>query len=269
MMTKMSALSHSFSIWASQKERWVFMITFEDVTRIFLRAADTTGITTHPDTWLNPETLDRDFECILHLGPCEEAEHRATCSVSFTWSPLDTALALEGPQGVCEFFHEPNETCPHLQTEEVPPLALDLAYMVSFQNVPLEEVELQPLVRMLRFRASENSSRAIETRPNVNVVFGETGLEVESLTLQQHVELPLWNPESLTAFREFIERQRGSSHHGRGRRRYHFDDDDEADPTHQEEWMPPLLEEVVADIERVLTALDDLSQAPFTHHTNN
>jgi hypothetical protein len=243
------------------------MITYEDVTRIFLRAAENAGITTHPDMWLNPETLDRDFECVLHLGPCEEAEHRATCSVSFTWSPLDTALSLEGPQGVCEFFHEPNETCPHLHTEEVPPLALDLAYMVSLQNIPLSELELQPLVRMLKFRTSENSSRAIETRPNIGVVYGESGLEAESLTLQQHVELPLWNPESLTAFRESIDRQRGSRH-GRPRRRYYTDDDEE-DPTQQEEWMPPLLEEVVADIERVLTALDDLSLSSFTHQSNN
>jgi hypothetical protein len=238
------------------------MITFEDVRRIFLRASEAAGISTHPDVWLNPETLDRDFECICHLGPCEEAENRATCTVSFTWSPLDTALALEGPQGVCEFFHEPNDTCPHLHTEDVPPLALDLTYIVGLRNVPLADLDLQPLVRSVKFRASENSSRAIESRPNVALVYGDHGPEAESVSLQQHVELPLWNPDSLTAFREFVERSRTSGPHGRRSiRRY---EDDEEDPTHQEEWLPPLLEEVVADIERVLTALDDLSLSSFT-----
>lgn len=238
------------------------MITFEDVTRLFLRAAESTGITTHPDRWMNIETLEREFESVCHLGPCEEAEHKATCSISFSWSPLDTALSLDGPQGVCEFFHEPNETCPHLHTEEVPPLALDLAYTVAMDNIPLAEVNLQPLVRMLKFRASENSSRAIETRPSIGVVYADNGMVAESLTLQQHVELPLWNPESLTTFREMVERQRG--HHGRSRSRWH---DEEDDPTQQEDWMPPLLEEVVADIEHVLTALDDLSISDFTRQT--
>ena len=237
------------------------MITFEDVTRLFLRAAENTGITTHPDSWLNVETLEREFESVCHLGPCEEAENKATCSISFSWSPLDTALSLDGPQGVCEFFHEPNETCPHFHTEEVPPLALDLAYTVTLDNTPLDQVDLQPLVRILKYRASENSSRAIETRPSISVVYGESGMEAESLTLQQHVELPLWNPESLTTFREMIERQRGSNHHGRNRSRWH---DEEEDATQQEDWLPPLLEEAVADIEHVLTALDDLSLNSFT-----
>ena len=237
------------------------MITFEDVTRLFLRAAENTGITTHPDSWMNIETLEREFESVCHLGPCEEAENKATCSISFSWSPLDTALSLDGPQGVCEFFHEPNETCPHLHTEEVPPLALDLAYTVTLDNIPLNQVDLQPLVRILKYRASENSSRAIETRPSLGVVYGESGMEAESLTLQQHVELPLWNPESLTTFREMVERQRGTNHHGRNRSRWH---DEEEDTTHQEDWLPPLLEEAVADIEHVLTALDDLSLNSFT-----
>lgn len=237
------------------------MITYEDVMRIFLRAAENTGITTHSDTWLNTETLEREFECVCHLGPCEEAENRATCSVSFNWSPLDTSLSLDGPQGVCEFFHEPNETCPHLHTEEVPPLALDLAYTITLLNVPLNEIDLQPLVRMLKFRASENSSRAIETRPSIGVAHGDNGLEAESLTLQQHVELPLWNPDSLITFREMIDKRSPSARHGRGRSRLH---DDDEDVTGQEEWMPPLLEEVVSDIEHVLTALDDLSLSSWT-----
>lgn len=239
------------------------MITFEDVTRLFLRAAETTGITTHPDSWLNVETMEREFEVVCHLGPCEEAENKATCSLSYSWSPLDTALSLDGPQGVCEFFHEPNETCPHLHTEDVPPLALDLAYTVALGGIPLDEVDLKPLVRMLKFRASENSSRAIETRPSIGVVSGDNGLEAESLTLQQHVELPLWNPESLTSLRELMERQRTTNRHGRGRQRWQDDDD----PTHQEEWLPPLLEEVVADIERVLTALDNLSLQSFVRQS--
>lgn len=236
------------------------MITFEDVTRLFLHAAETTGITTHPDSWLNVETLEREFESICHLGPCEEAEDKATCGVSFSWSPLDTALSLDGPQGVCDFFHDPNDTCPHLHTEDVPPLALDLAYTVALNNIPLDRLDLQPLVRILKYRASENSSRAIETRPSIGVIYGENGPEAESVTLQQHVELPLWNPELLGAFRDTIERQRGGSHHGRKHFRWQDDDDE----TGQEDWLPPLMEAVVADIEHVLTALDDLSLTPFT-----
>jgi hypothetical protein len=244
------------------------MITYEDVIRIFLRAAENANISTHPDTWLNPETLDRDFECVCHLGPCEEAEFRATCNVSFTWSPLDTSLSLDGPQGVCEFFHESNDTCPHLHTEEVPPLALDLSYSVSLQNVPIDHLDLQRLVRILKFRVSENSSRAVETRPNIGLIHGEHGLEVESLTMQQHVELPLWNPESLTAFREFIDRQRELPRHRRTRRRFDYDEDEDEDETRQEEWLPPLLEEVVADIERILTALDTLSLSDYTNQAD-
>lgn len=237
------------------------MITYEDVVRILLRAADHQNITTHYDTWLNPETLEREFESVCHVGPCEDAEDKATCTISYSWSPLDTALALDGPQGVCEFFHEPNDTCPHLHTEEVPPLALDLAYTVELNRIPLERLNLQPLVRMLRFRASENSSRAIETRPNINVIQGDQGLEADSVTLQQHVELPLWNPESLTTFREMIEHQRGGRH---GRSRFRRYDDEEDEGMGQEEWLPPLLEEVVADIHQVLIALDDLSLGAYT-----
>lgn len=243
------------------------MITYEDVTRIFLRATEGADVTAHHDTWLNPETLEREFECVCHLGPCEDAENKATCSISFNWSPLDTALALDGPQGVCEFFHEPNDTCPHLHTEEVPPLALDLAYTVGLNNTLLSDLNLEPLVRLLRFRASENSSRAIETRPSIGVVQGDRGLEAESLTLQQHVELPLWNPESLAVFRDMIDRQKGGpSHHRRGRVR-RFDDDDDDGPE-QEEWLPPLLEEVAADIQRVLTALDDLTLESYQRHNH-
>ncbi len=241
------------------------MITYEDVVRIFLRSAEHADITTHHDTWLNPETLEREFESICHLGPCEEAESKPICTVSFSWSPLDTALALEGPQGVCEFFHEPNETCPHLHTEDVPPLALDLAYAIDLNLTPIVELQVQTLVRSLRFRVSETSSRAIETRPNISIVQGEAGLEAESLMLQQHVELPLWNPESLTSFREMIDRQRGTQRHGRGCAR-RFDEDDDAGAS-QEEWMPPLLDEVVADIQRVLGALDNFSLAPFKRNS--
>jgi hypothetical protein len=232
------------------------MITFEDIIRLFLRAAEHTGITTHPDTWLNAETMEREFESICHLGPCEEADAKATCSLAINWSPLDTALALDGPHGVCAFFHEPNETCPHLNTEDVPPLALDLIYSVPLPNVPVTDANLQSLVRALRYRASESSSRAVKTQPSLGVIYGEQGMEVESVSLQQHVEVPLWNPERLGVFRELVNRQRNAGLHGRRRRGM---EDDEDDPTGQEEWLPPLLEEVVADIERVLTALDDVT----------
>src|SRR5215471_4805238 len=62
------------------------MVTFEDVTEMFLAAAESTGLSVHPESWLNVQTLEREFSCTLHAGPCEEAEQRATCQVSFGWA---------------------------------------------------------------------------------------------------------------------------------------------------------------------------------------
>ncbi len=110
------------------------MLTFEDVTGHFLKASASVGLATHPEFWTNVRTLEREFACTCHTGECEDAEHRGSCTVSFTWSSLDTALSLEGPEGVCDFFHEPGEDCPHLHTRDIPPLDVDLSYNLTLHS---------------------------------------------------------------------------------------------------------------------------------------
>lgn len=230
------------------------MVTYEDITEMFMAAAEEIGLAVHPEFWLNTQTLEREFACTLHAGTCEEAEHHAACTVSFAWGPLDTVLSIDGAMGVCEFFHEPEESCPHLQTDEVPPLALDLSYSLSLQKMPLDETSLkhlQGVMRSLKLNASEHSSRAVETQPNVAMISGDNGLHAEALTLQQRVELPLWDPEGVSGFRTGSERRSG--HTTLGRHRHEFGDSDEP---HPEEWLPHLLAEVAADVARVLDALD-------------
>src|SRR5260370_26887173 len=133
------------------------MVTYEDITEMFLEAAEANGIAVHPEFWLNSQTLEREFAATVHPGPCEEAEHHATCTLSFAWGPLDTVLSIDGAGSICEFFHEPDEDCPHLHTEDVPPLALDLTY-----NLPLEAANFSPSIlqsvpRDLKRRASKHS----------------------------------------------------------------------------------------------------------------
>jgi hypothetical protein len=230
------------------------MVTYEDITEMFMAAAEEIGLAVHPEFWLNTQTLEREFACTLHAGTCEEAEHHAACTVSFAWGPLDTVLSIDGAEGVCEFFHEPEESCPHLQTDEVPPLALDLSYSLSLQKMPLDESSLkhlQGVMRSLKLNASEHSSRAVETQPNVAMISGDNGLHAEALTLQQRVELPLWDPEGVSGFRTGSERRSG--HTTLGRHRHELGDSDEP---HPEEWLPHLLSEVAADVARVLDALD-------------
>ncbi len=235
------------------------MLTYEDVTQMFLRAAENAGLATHPEHWINNQTLEREFACTCHTGTCEEAEERSTVTLSFTWSPLDTALSLEGAIGICDFFHQPDEECPHLHTDEVPPLALDLSYNLNITAVPLSDINLQQLIRTLKFRASEHSSRAIETRPSVSLVMGDGGLQAEALALQQRVEIPLWHPEGLAGLRDL---QEGEQHNGsaEARRRKRRAADDESLPAepHPEEWLPGLFNDVVNDMSRVLAALDAL-----------
>jgi hypothetical protein len=231
------------------------MVTYEDITEMFLTAAEEAGLAVHPEYWLNTQTLEREFSCTLHPGTCEEAEHHAACIVTFGWGPLDTVLSFDGAAGVCEFFHEPDESCPHLQTDEVPPLALDLTYSLALHSTSLDDASLkhlQSVMRSLKLNASEHSSRAMETRPNVALISGESGLQAEALTLQQHVELPLWDPEGISGFRGSGDRHRHHPTPGRGHR-HEFVDEDEP---HPEEWLPHLLIEVAGDIARVLGALD-------------
>lgn len=240
------------------------MVTYEDVTEMFLNAAEATGLSVHPEFWLNSQTLEREFACTLHPGPCEEAERHATCTVSFAWGPLDTVLSIDGAEGICDFFHEPDDNCPHLHTADVPPLALDLAYTLPLDNMQFTPASLQVLARTLKLRASEHSSRAVETRPSVALAFGDNGIQTEAFALQQRVELPLWDPEGVSGFRPSGER-RGHLSYGRARRRDERDEFDEADEPHPEEWLPHLFAEVLADIVGVIDALE--SSKSLGHYT--
>lgn len=232
------------------------MVTYEDVTGMFLNAADATGLSVHPEFWLNSQTLEREFACTLHPGHCEEAERRAACTVSFAWGPLDTVLSIDGAEGICDFFHEPDENCPHLHTDDVPPLALDLTYNMPLDATPLNLSSLQVLSRTLKLRASEHSSRAVETRPSIALTLGENGMQVEGLTLQQRVELPLWDPEGISGFRRG-ERRAGHMTLGRTRRRDEYRDEyDEHEGPHPEDWLPHLFAEVLEDISAVIGALE-------------
>lgn len=229
------------------------MVTYEDVTEMFLNAAEETGLSVHPEFWLNTQTLEREFACTLHPGPCEEAEHRAACTVSFAWGPLDTVLSIDGAEGVCDFFHEPDDDCPHLHTENVPPLVLDLSYSLPLERVNLSAVNLQAIARILKLRASEHSSRAVETRSSVALTLGDGATDAEALTLQQRVELPLWDPEGIGGFHAG-DRREGHMTLGRRTQRSRLST---SEAPHPEDWLPHLLAEVVEDVSRVLTAMED------------
>jgi hypothetical protein len=243
---------------ALPKEKEIDMVTYEDVTQQFQRAMENVGLAAHPEHWTNNLTMEREFACTCHTGTCEEAENRSTVTISFTWSPLDTVLSLEGAVGICDFFHEPDDTCPHLHTDQVPPLVLELAYNLNITAVPLTDVNMQQLIRTLKLRASEHSSRATETRPSVALVLGDGGLQAEALTLQQRVEIPLWHPEGLAGLSDLQDGEMLNGHSPSQRRRRRRDDDDESLPAepHPEEWLPGLLSDVAGDISRVLAALD-------------
>jgi hypothetical protein len=228
------------------------MVTFEDVTELFLNAAEATSLSVHPESWLNTQTLDREFTCALHPGPCEEAENRATCAVSFAWGPLDTALSIEGAGGVCEFFHEPDEDCPHLHTESVPPLVLDLIYSLPLDHVAPTSLDLRQLARSLKLNAAGRGSRAVETQPSIALTLGDNGLEADTLTLQQRVELPLWDPESLGESAP-TDRQSGRTPSGRLRASHSHTG---AHPR-PEDWLPHLFADVAEDIARVVAALEE------------
>src|SRR5260370_865098 len=149
--------------------------------------------------WKTPPWPEGELSVPCHAGSCEEAEHHSTCTVSFAWGTLDTALSLEGPAGVCDFFHEPGEDCPHLHTRDIPPLVVDLSYNLALNGTgaTISEHGLLSLIQMLKLRASEHSSRAIETRPGIAMVLQDNRLQPEMLTLQQRVELPIWHPDGM------------------------------------------------------------------------
>jgi hypothetical protein len=248
------------------------MLTFEDVTDHFLKASVNVGLATHPEFWTNARTLEREFACTCHTGACEDAEQRGSCTVSFTWSSLDTALSLEGPEGVCDFFHEPGEDCPHLHTRDIPPLEVDLSYNLTLNGVEMNipEDALLSLTQMLKLQASEHSSRAVETRPGVSMILADNRLQPEALTLQQRVEIPIWHPEGMRGLREYqeqrehSERDRERGWRRRGRELSSYDEDDDAneeheviaDAPHPEEWLPQVMVEICQDVVQVLSALD-------------
>ena len=238
------------------------MLTYEDVTACFLKAATNVKLVTHPEYWINSRSLEREFACTCHIGSCEEAENRSTCTVSFAWSTLDTALSLEGPAGVCDFFHEPEDDCPHLHTRDIPPLVIDLSYslVLNGAGASISETVLLSLAQMLKLRASEHSSRAIETRPGISMALHENRLQPEALTLQQRVELPIWHPEGMRGLHD--ERHYHSSDRAARRRRREIDDEDReeeeaiADNPRPEDWLPQVMVEVCQDILQGLEALE-------------
>jgi hypothetical protein len=234
------------------------VLTYEDVTGYFLKAAESVGLMTHPEYWLNSRTLEREFASTCHTGICDDVEQRSSCTLSFAWGPLDTALSLEGPLGICDFFHEPESDCPHLHTAAIPPLVLDLSYTLPLHGVMISEDALLTLTQMLKLRASEHSRRTIETRPGISMALYENQLRPDTLTLQQRVELPIWHPNGMRGLhddphvqlRRRVERERLSDDGvGEG-------EEIIADNPHPEEWLPQVMIEVCQDILQVLGALD-------------
>lgn len=243
------------------------MISFENITDYFLQAAARLELVTHPEYWLNSRSMEREFACICHTHACEDAEGGSSCTLSLAWSTLDTALSLEGPVGVCDFFHEPDEHCPHLHTSEIPPLALELSYNLPFrgERPDLNDPQLLSLIHLLRLRASEHSSRAGDTRSGIAITLQENRLAAEALTLQQRVELPIWHPEGMRSLH--ADPQTRSAHSLQRHRSINEDEDaddlderDEievvADNPRPEEWLPQIMEEVCQDILRVLEAME-------------
>ncbi len=241
------------------------MISFEDITDYFLRAAAHLGLVTHPEYWLNSRTMEREFACICHTRNCEDATEGGSCTLSLAWSTLDTALSLEGPVGVCDFFHEPEEHCPHLHTSEIPPLVLDLAYSLPFAGIrpDLTDPQLLNLIQLLKLRASEHSSRTNETRPGLTITLQENRLLAEALTLQQRVELPIWHPEGMRSLLEDSQTRSARSiqlHRSVNEDKENSDEREEvevvADNPRPEEWLPQVMEEIGQDIQRVLEAME-------------
>ncbi|GHO43590.1 hypothetical protein [Ktedonospora formicarum] len=236
------------------------MLTFEDVTKHFLESAAQIGLVAHPEYWLNSQTLEREFACTYHSGVCEDADKRSSCLLSFAWGPLDTVLSREGPVGICEFFHEPDANCLHLQTHEIPSLSLELSYTLPLQGQAVSEEALLSFMKMLRLHAGEHSQRTMETSPSMSMRLHENRLVADSLTLQQRVELPIWHPEGMRGlFEEPV--VQAQEHVVRSVKRR--DDGVEeveifVDNPRPEEWLPQVVLEVSQDVQRVLSALDSV-----------
>lgn len=242
------------------------MLTYEDVTAHFLKAATGVGLSAHPEHWTNARTLEREFACTCHIGSCEEAEQRGDCTLSFTWTTLDTALSLEGLNGVCDFFHEPDAYCPHLHSGDIPPLLIELSYSLHLNpsETSISEATLLSLAQILKLQASEHSSRTVETRSGVSMALVENRLQPDTLTLTQRVEIPIWHPEGMAGLNEYHEPR---DHDKERRERIEFLHEhvieegidigvERGDEPHPEEWLPDVMVEICQDIAHVLNALD-------------
>ncbi len=235
------------------------MFAFEDMTASFLKAARANGLSAHPEYWSNTRTLEREFACTCHIGDCETSDQRSACTISYTWGALDTVISLEGPLGICNFFHEvARDDCPHLHTAEIPPLVLDLSYSLALNGTLPNEEKLLSLMQMIKFKASENSQRTIETRPAVSMVLHENRLQPDALSLQQRVELPIWHPLGMEGL--VREESYPFGMHPSDLRIDGFDPETgemhEPDMPRPEDWAPQILVEVCEDIVHVLQALD-------------
>jgi hypothetical protein len=230
------------------------MVTFEDVTEMFLNAAEDDNLTAHPEFWLNTQTLEREFVCVLHACPCEESEDHPTCQVSFSWGALDTVLSYDGAEGICEFFHEPDEECTHLRTDNVPPLPLDMAYSAPLDHASLGTTDLAEFSQRLRWKTSEQSQQGQETRSNFSFTFGGDGGMLNHLVLEQHVELKLWDPGGLSGIRSANEFPGGHEPSRRSR-----------SLPNPEDWLPQIFREVIQDVRSVIRMLeDDLPSGGFS-----
>jgi hypothetical protein len=239
------------------------LLTYEDTTENFLQAAHSLGLVTHPEYWFNTRTLEREFACTCHAGTCEDVESQSSCTLAFTWGAMDTALSFEGPTGICEFFHESDEDCPHLHTHAVPPLVLDLSYSLALKGAMISEETLLMLTQALRLYASEHSSRTVETRPGVSMTLQENCLRPETLTLQQRVEIPIWHPLGMHGLHD--DPQMHDSCYNRDLQDSEEADEEAiADDPHPEEWLPQIMVEVCQDILHVLAALD----ATLSYHSS-
>ncbi len=233
------------------------MLTYEDMTGLFLKAADSLDLVAHPEFWSNTRSLEREFSCTCHLGSCDDIELQSSCTTAFTWGPLDTALSLDGTKGMCEFFHDADDDCPHLHTSSIPPLVLDLSYSLPLNGISISEDTLLSLTQMLKLRASEQSRRTIETRPSISMILHEHRLVPEMLNVQQRVEIPIWHPLGIHGLHDdahFSHSADASNKNEYISYRMH----EEAEDPRPEEWLPQVLVEVCQDIVQVLGALDSI-----------
>jgi hypothetical protein len=126
----------------------------------------------------------------------------------------------------------------------------------------ISEATLLSLVQMLKLRASELSSRTIETRPGVTMGLLENRLMPEALTLQQRVELPIWHPNGMRGLHDepHSRSSRSIQRHRHSSGEEDEEDEDEieaaADHPRPEDWLPQVMFDVCQDIVRVLDALD-------------